>query len=127
MKRNLVWGVMCLGLVTAGVGCSHSGIVRGQNPGMAYNSGMEMSGSMQVPAQKASLGPMYYDGPTTGYNECPMPCPPQADVWRPTHHHTYEYHAPKNLVYPPANQQPGVVQYPYYTVKGPTDFFYTGN
>ena len=39
------------------------------------------------------------------------------------HYHTYEYKAPKNLKYPPANQPPAVVQYPYYTLRGPTDFF----
>jgi len=30
------------------------------------------------------------------------------------------------LRYPDPNQPPAVMQYPYYTVKGPTDFFYTG-
>jgi len=45
-------------------------------------------------------------------------------IWYPTHHHTYAYRPPKNLVYPPQNQLAAVVQYPFYTVKGPTDFFY---
>ncbi len=35
----------------------------------------------------------------------------------------YRYKAPKDLVYPPANQPAGVVVYPYYTCKGPDDFF----
>jgi len=35
----------------------------------------------------------------------------------------YRYRAPKNLRYPPANQPAGVVVYPYYTLKGPDDFF----
>lgn len=35
----------------------------------------------------------------------------------------YRYKAPKDLKYPPANQPAGVVVYPYYTVKGPDDFF----
>jgi len=39
------------------------------------------------------------------------------------HHHTFEYKAPEGLRYPPANQPPAVVQYPYYTLRGPTDFF----
>ena len=43
--------------------------------------------------------------------------------WAPTHHHTFEYKQPTNLVYPPANQPASVVQYPYYTLKGPSDFF----
>ena len=37
--------------------------------------------------------------------------------------HLYRYKAPQNLKYPPANQPAGVVVYPYYTVKGPDDFF----
>lgn len=40
-----------------------------------------------------------------------------------TNQYLYRYQAPKNLVYPPANQPAGVVVYPYYTVKGPDDFF----
>lgn len=35
----------------------------------------------------------------------------------------YRYRAPQNLRYPAANQPAGVVAYPYYTVKGPDDFF----
>lgn len=35
----------------------------------------------------------------------------------------YRYRAPQNLRYPAANQPAGVVVYPYYTVKGPDDFF----
>jgi hypothetical protein len=48
---------------------------------------------------------------------------PGAD-WKPTHKHFYTYDQPKNLVYPKKNTPPAVVQYPYYTAKGPTDFFY---
>ena len=33
------------------------------------------------------------------------------------------YRVPKNLVYPPEGQMPGIVQYPYYTCKGPDCFF----
>jgi len=39
------------------------------------------------------------------------------------HYHTFEYDVPDNLSYPPANQPPAIVQYPYYTLRGPTDFF----
>lgn len=35
----------------------------------------------------------------------------------------YRYRAPQDLRYPAANQPAGVVVYPYYTVKGPDDFF----
>ena len=37
--------------------------------------------------------------------------------------HWYKYNEPKGLVYPPANQPPAIVQYPYFTHRGPTDFF----
>ena len=41
----------------------------------------------------------------------------------PTHYQTYQYNWPQNQVYP-TNQVPaGLVQYPYYTFRGPTDFF----
>ena len=33
------------------------------------------------------------------------------------------YRVPCNLRYPPQGQQPGIVQYPYYTCKGPDCFF----
>lgn len=51
--------------------------------------------------------------------------------WYPTHYHKFTYAIPWNgwaispsqLSYPPQNQPAAVVQYPYYTVRGPTDFF----
>jgi hypothetical protein len=33
------------------------------------------------------------------------------------------YRVPCNLRYPPQDQPPGIVQYPYYTCKGPDCFF----
>lgn len=128
MKRNLAAWLICSGLISLSVGCNH-GVVRGQNPGpMAFNGG-EMSGQHQLPGLGMQAGPVYYDGPASGQANCPScpSCPQgQADVWRPTHHHTYEYNPPRNLKYPAPNQQPAVVQYPYYTCKGPSDFFYQG-
>ena len=51
--------------------------------------------------------------------------------WYPTHHQWYTYHQPGvglhgggPLLYPPANAPGAVVVYPYYTVKGPDDFFW---
>jgi hypothetical protein len=124
MKSHLILCVMISG-VFALVGCqtNHS-VVRGQSPGY---------GPM---GQNPS--PMYYDGPsadgtgTGAWNcppchnhpygaECPL-CAPD-HFWTPTHHHTYDYRQPKNLVYPPHNQPAATVVYPYYTLKGPSDFF----
>jgi hypothetical protein len=36
---------------------------------------------------------------------------------------SYQYNWPRNLVYPPPVLPAGMVQYPYYTLRGPTDFF----
>lgn len=44
-------------------------------------------------------------------------------AWYPTHQHHFSYEAPRGLQYPAANVPPAVVVYPYYTVKGPDDFF----
>ncbi|REJ93329.1 MAG: hypothetical protein DWQ34_05660 [Planctomycetota bacterium] len=43
----------------------------------------------------------------------------------PDHHFTYSYHRPKNLLYPPPQVPGGAVVWPYYTLKGPSDFFRT--
>lgn len=44
-------------------------------------------------------------------------------AWVPTHQHWFSYEAPRNLQYPAANVPPASIFYPYYTVKGPDDFF----
>lgn len=41
----------------------------------------------------------------------------------PRHYQTYRHKWPQNMVYPPDVQPAGMVQYPYYTLRGPTDFF----
>ena len=45
-----------------------------------------------------------------------MPC-------HPVHRNFYTYEAPTDLMYPPQNQEAAMYQYPYYTLRGPTDFF----
>lgn len=41
----------------------------------------------------------------------------------PQHYQTYRFDWPQNMVYPPNVLPAGMVQYPYYTLRGPTDFF----
>jgi len=41
----------------------------------------------------------------------------------PHHYQSYGYDWPKNMVYPTTGVPAGLVQYPYYTLRGPTDFF----
>ncbi len=43
--------------------------------------------------------------------------------FHPVHRNFHTYHAPENNMYPPENAAPAQVQYPYYTFRGPTDFF----
>jgi len=43
------------------------------------------------------------------------------------HYHTYSYKTPNHLVNPVPNQPGGAVTYPYYTHKGPSDFFWKGD
>ena len=126
MKSHLMLCVMVAGM-SALVGCqtNHS-IVRGQTPAPAASPA---SGPMAP-----MPGPMYYNGPA---GAGPMNCPPchnhphgaecplcaPDNFWTPTHHHTYDYKQPRDLVYPPQNQPAAAVVYPYYTLKGPSDFF----
>ncbi len=123
MKSQWMLGVLVAGTMAI-VGCqSNHAVVRGQNPGPGVNGPM---GPMP--------GPMSYDGPAGADSgaypsgQCapewarhPSDCP--ENYHSPTHHHTFDYRQPKNLTYPPQNQPAGVVVYPYYTCKGPSDFF----
>ncbi len=57
-----------------------------------------------------------------GCPSCGPGCGRTAD-WVPTHHKTYSYSVPKDLSYPEQNAVGGAIVYPYYTHKGPSDFF----
>lgn len=65
-------------------------------------------------------------GCPTGGN-CPQNgCPQCANCGPggcPQHYQTYQFNWPQNMVYPPNEVPAGMVQYPYYTLRGPTDFF----
>jgi len=45
----------------------------------------------------------------------------------PSEKYRFQYQVPRGLTYPAANAPPAVIQYPYYTVKGPDCFFYNGS
>ena len=66
-------------------------------------------------------GPVYSGGVMAGNGHCP-PNGGFGYGWAPIHKHTYQYKYPNNLRYPQQNGY-GMVQYPYYTVRGPSDFF----
>lgn len=43
--------------------------------------------------------------------------------FHPVHRNYVDYQVPTNLSYPKQNTPAATVQYPYYTLKGPSDFF----
>ena len=45
----------------------------------------------------------------------------------PYNYQTYKVDYPQNMVYPQQGVPSGVIQYPYYTLRGPTDFFMDKN
>ena len=112
-------------------GCSaNQGVIRGQSQSGYSPNAMAAAEFGNLPAgNPAQVGPVHHEGPVVYWGaDCPHGAwqgsgkPPK--IWSPTHHHTYHYQPPQNLVYPPENQPAAIYQYPYYTVKSPTDFFY---
>ena len=80
-------------------------------------------GPVQVPGGYAYPGQVYGGIPgTTAYGPMPGMC--RYPI--PRQYYRMRYCVPQGLTYPPAGQPPAIVQYPYYTCKGPDDFFYTG-
>lgn len=54
-----------------------------------------------------------------------QPTGPFHNEYESQHHtHHWDYIPPYGLTYPPDGQPAAVVFYPYYTLKGPDDFFY---
>ncbi|MCY2965426.1 MAG: hypothetical protein NT069_17630 [Planctomycetota bacterium] len=99
MRSNLLLLAAAALLLPFAVGCSSSRVVRGQGPGdMAY----------------AGSDNGYCESDDCDCDECS----------RRARHQCRPYHVPHDLSYPPAGAMPAVVQYPYYTNKGPDCFFY---
>ena len=115
-------------MLWACTGCvSDPGVIRGQNP-----DGVQTADGLTQPGyhiqQLSGFSDCYGCQSCGGYgcNSCLFGNSSYNPDWYPTHHHWYRYQPPKNLVYPPANQPGAVVNYPYYTLKGPDDFFFKG-
>ena len=121
------------------VGCaSATPTVRGQNPDAGYgawggptqhdhgqcqngmcNSGPSVygqAGNCPPGAACQGQGGMCNHGMCQGGAGCNVP-------FHPVHRNFHTYDAPQGLMYPPENAAPAQVQYPYYTLRGPTDFF----
>lgn len=67
--------------------------------------------------------------PTGAYCDSCQNCGPRRAgginlPFHPVHRNFHTYKVPQNLKYPQCdNLQPAAYQYPYYTTRGPTDFF----
>ena len=101
MKVRVVIGLAACLVVSLAAGCQNTrGIVRGQTPSAAY----------EPPANSQQDRTYWSEDQPRG-------------AFHGGHYHTFEYKAPQDLRYPDPNQPPPVTQYPYYTLRGPTDFF----
>lgn len=123
--RNLSIGAATAGLLIALLsGCASSPVVmRGQSPD-AFARG----------PQGGNIQPVGYNNYDQYYNDMALDpmvnggyCGPDGcghEFCAPPQCYKFQYVIPQGLNYPPQNAMPGVVQYPYYTVKGPDDFFH---
>ena len=111
MTRKLM-SVLGVGLLAfALTGCSGNQVLRGQCPPPGYNVNCK---SAQC-GGRGLCGDSLCGGSGAG-NKLNLP-------FHPVHRNYVNYKVPNNLSYPQQNTPAATVQYPYYTLKGPTDFF----
>ena len=131
MKPHLLCKMAACLILPLCVGCTNSQVIRGQSADGEF--------LMQQQAKMAEYQQLMYKQHAgqqaqvqqVGFNRHRAHCPPgwnnsHKNVYhknqRPKNYQTYKY-IPPATVYPQQNQPLGVVQYPYYTHKGPDDFF----
>lgn len=150
MKLPLVCTLLAAATVMAGTGCSTAGtVVRSQTPGPAESPVYANPDMLRGPvvgtapgygqfhkhghhdfrAINANRNPNfgYYDGSEYsygGFQDAGGACPPEAGGHGcPHNYNSYRYDWPQNSVYPTTGAPNAAIQYPYYTLRGPTDFF----
>jgi len=140
LKQSLLAGLAVAVFSSVASGAGYP-LVRGQSPNgygpmpQAYPPSQQYAGPMVPAPQYAPNGvrPVGYETygsaqePYGSYDSSGY-CPPHGRVRGrvPREWNRFTYKTPKNLTYPGANQMPAVIQYPYYTCKGPDCFFYQG-
>ena len=103
-----------IGLIVTG--CANTTpTMRAQSPHAGVHANCDMCDSGYTQAGV----PMYDCNNCQG--ACPGPC--MNLPFHPVHRNFHTYDVPDDLCYPDANQNPAMYQYPYYTHRGPTDFF----
>lgn len=90
----------------------------GSNPGALPGAGTNCPpGGQSCPPAGQTCPPGY------GYDYCPPGGQGRCNTGLCQDKFSYAYEVPNDLVYPPAGGVGGAVVYPYYTLKGPSDFF----
>lgn len=117
-----------IGIIVSGCS-STTPVMRGQSPQASWSAGPVMGDG--CPMCQSSIGP---GGQVMHAQNCDS-CPPSQRChnghcngncnlpFHPVHRNFHTYSVPGGLSYPPENAAPAVYQYPYYTLRGPTDFF----
>ena len=107
MNAKMLFGVLACAALPLTVGCSSADVVRGQSPA---SPAAHTAGANEVIYMGEAWGPQGQQG--WANNQC-----------RSKHWIAAEYAVPQGLSYPQDNMPAPIVQYPYYPVKGPSDFF----
>ena len=138
MAMRLFCGLTALALAAFTTGCASTGeTIRGQSPAGVRNAGYGGPLGGQI-TQAGACGscPSGACGPAGNGGDCGPQCgfgqsgPCGAGMGmnlpcNPVHRNYYNVRMPnpQELRYPAPNTPMAVVQYPYYTTKGPSDFF----
>lgn len=103
-------------------GCStNSTILRGQSPQATPVSVDGGAGTHSCPMCEANGA---ISGHGTPYAPHGAACAPGCNLpLHPVHRNFQTYSTPPGLMYPQDETPAATVQYPYYTLRGPTDFF----
>lgn len=138
LKHSILAGLALALFCSVGYGAGYP-IVRGQSPnGVANQAHYQQPaygqqrpyGQQYLPPGIRPVGYETYSAGSEPYGsyDSGSYCDPHSRVRGrvPPERSRFIYKTPKNLTYPGANQMPAVIQYPYYTCKGPDCFFYQG-
>ena len=149
MRKLTLWGAAAGLALSVLTGCGQNAMtVRGQAPGEGQGMpGLMPQGQMYSgPPQGVASGSMPYGMPldptnadSQGYWNSngwgpngpnpPMPGYAQGQgngLYSNERSAQFQYSEPKDLRFPIVGDSPAVIQYPYYTFKGPDDFFVGG-
>ena len=137
MRNHALWTIMTGLSLLVCVGCSttdHGGVIRGQDPAC---QSCPTGGCLDGGYAGCLDGSCYGDGYGDCYGDCNGGCFGghcgghgwkhfgHCDKWSQCNVHHYN-----SSMVPQCNvgtAMPMMVQYPYYTTKGPSDFFYCGD